>query len=364
MNWIPIALCTAFLSAPSFAQQADQQPSQQVDPQEAAWQLGLGHKQAQDWLAAITAFEAYQKSYPGTARALMADLEIGVCCIGEARKQLQLRRVTPKALEYYTRANSLFDKVRSAEPNYGLAPRAQYLLGQIGLYLDDPARAYAAYDLGVRNYASDANYHAKCLERRAASSRALLDSEGALKDLQTFLQQYPKDKEVELARRMLRYTQLLGKPAPSFVADRWAFSDALQPQALLGQPVLIAFMASWCEKCAREKEYIQDLERRYAARGLRFIGIVHPWREVAAKNRHTEESFLSFAASSGFRFPLMQDSGTGEGTTTRGFGSESLPEIVLIDAEGKVRWHDHTSNLLDSTIERLLATAKPKEASK
>lgn len=347
-------LAALLLSASVFAQ---------TDPvEEEAWSKAMAVKQKREWPAAIAALQEFRRQYPERSRALQAQLEIGVCWIGEAQNNLVLRRPTPKALESYTTAEALFREVLNSPSGKELAPRAQYLMGQLSWYRDDMPAAFAAYDTGVRTYAADAAYHAKCLERRAAVSRALLDHAAAMQDYKLYIERYSNDKDIAIVRRSRDYTALCGRPAPAFSADRWALGEPLSRESLLGQPVLVSFMASWCEKCAREKDYLKDLKHRYGPRGLRFVGVVHPWREKEGKNRHTEESFLTFAAQSGFDFPLLQDSGELTGNTARAFGSQALPDLVLIDAEGNVRWHDHPSTLLDSTIERVLAPkSKPEQ---
>ncbi len=345
-------LALLLLTASAFAQ-VDQD-------MESAWSKAMAIKQKREWPAAVRALQEFRQRYPGTDRALQAQIEIGVCWIGEAQNNLVLRRPTPKALEAYATAEGLFAEVLQSESGKELAPRAQYLMGQLSWYRDDMVAAFATYDAGVRGYASDAAYHSKCLERRAASSRALLNHSAAMQDYKLFLERYPQDKDAALVRRARDYTALCGLPAPAFSTDRWALGDPQTREALLGQPVLVSFMASWCEKCAKEKDFVQDLKRRYGPRGLRFVGVVHPWREKEGKNRHTEESFLTFAAQSGHDFPLLQDSGELTGNTARAFGSQALPDLVLIDAEGKVRWHEHPASLQDSTIELLLKPAKAK----
>lgn len=355
MKWMSV-LANLLLAAGALSQTP-------ADPvQEEAWSKAMAIKQKREWPAAIQALQEFRKQYPGTERALQAQLEIGVCWIGDAQNNLVLRRPTPKALEAYTTAEALFNEVLKAETGFGQKPRAQYLVGQISWYRDDMRQAFAAYDMGVRNQASDPTYHSKCLERRAACSRAMLDHAAAMQDYKLFLERYPQDKDIAIVRRSRDYTALCGRPAPAFSADRWAFGDPQTREMLLGQPVLVSFMASWCEKCAKEKDFIKDLKKRYGPRGLRFVGVVHPWREKEGKNRHTEESFLTFAAQSGFDFPLLQDSGELTGNTARAFGSQALPDLVLIDAEGNVRWHDHPASLQDSTIELLLAPKKPAAA--
>jgi hypothetical protein len=87
---------------------------------------------------------------------------------------------------------------------------------------------------------------------------------------------------------------------------------------------------------------------------VHLVGVVQPWQQHDGKTRHTLETFTDFAAKSGYGFPLLLDSGDGPGATAAAFGCESLPDMVVIDRGGRVRWHDHPANLLDATLERLV----------
>jgi hypothetical protein len=43
-----------------------------------------------------------------------------------------------------------------------------------------------------------------------------------------------------------------------------------------------------------------------------------------------------------------------KGRTTPSYLGAKLPDLVLIDRLGRVRWHDNPANLADETIETLL----------
>ena len=329
-------------------------PQQADTAADAEWNAAMALKQQNKFSEGAAAFEGFAKAHADAPRAAQALIEAGVCWIGLAKTQQVLHRNTPVSSATFQDANKLFTRVLAEKPADPVAPRAQYLCGQIALYLGDPAGALKVFDKAVTTLEPKAEYAPKCLERRAFTRRQLLDNQGAVRDYTEFLKSAPASDGTELTRRALRLTQTLERPAPPWQAEHWALGDPLAPEAYLGDVVVVCFLASWCDKCAKEKEYEKDLKKRFEARGVRFVGVVQPWQEHDGKTRHTLETFTAFAAGSGYGFPLLLDAGVGPGSTAAAFGCESLPDMALIDRKGRLRWHDHPATLLDATLEILL----------
>jgi len=327
---------------------------QQTDPVETEWNAALAQKQQNKWTEGAAAFESFAKAHPESPRAAQALLEAGVCWIGLAKTQQVLHRNTPTSTATFESADKLFARVLAEKPSDAVAPRARYLAGQIALYRGDAEGALKIFDKAVAGLKPGDEYLSKCLDRRAYSRRQLLDNQGALRDFEECLKGAPAGDSTEILKRALQYTQGLDRPAPAWRADNWALSDPLAPDAYRGDVVVVCFFASWCEKCAREREFEKDLKKRFEPMGVRFVGVVQPWQEHDGKTRHTLESFTKFAAEASYGFPLLQDSGDGPGATAAAFGCQSLPDLALIGRDGRLRWHDHPANLLDSTLEKLL----------
>jgi tetratricopeptide (TPR) repeat protein len=334
----------------------------QADAADQEWNAALTFKQQNKWTEGAAAFEAFSKAHADAPRAAQALLEAGVCWIGLAKTQQVLHRNTPASSATFQSAEKLFARVLSEKPADAVAPRAQYLVGQIALYLGDAEQALKTFDKALATLKPEHEYAAKCLERRAYARRQLLENQGAVRDLTEYLKTAPKSDSSELVRRALRCTQTLDRPAPAWLAEHWALSDPLAPEAYRGDVVVLCFLGSWCDKCAREKEFEKDLKKRFEPLGVRLVGVVQPWQQHDGKLRHTLESFTAFAATSGYGFPLLLDAGDGPGATAAAFGCESLPEMVVIDRAGRVRWHDHPANLLDATLEKLIYEEPPKPA--
>lgn len=331
-----------------------------TDTVDQEWNAAMTLKQQNRWTEGAAAFEAFSKAHRDSPRAAQALVEAGVCWIGLAKSQQVLHRNTPLSTATFGSADKLFARVLAETPTDPVVPRARYLCGQIALYLGDAPGALKIFDKAIETIKPGDEYVAKVLEKRGFAKRMLLDNSGAVIDLAKNLELRPTAPPEDPVRRALRCTQSLDRPAPAWRADGWVLSDPVAPESLRGEVVVLCFLASWCDKCAREKEYEKDLKKRFEQLGVRFLGVVQPWQQHDGKTRHTLETFTAFGAASGYNFPLLLDSGDGPGATAAAYGCESLPDMAVIGRDGRVRWHDHPANLLDSTLEKLLEEESPK----
>jgi hypothetical protein len=78
--------------------------------------------------------------------------------------------------------------------------------------------------------------------------------------------------------------------------------------------------------------------------GVKFIGV------ITHSQGTTADLARPFLAANNYNFPVMMDQGKTVGT----YISAKIPDMVIIDRAGRVRWHDHPSNFQDSTMETLL----------
>lgn len=119
----------------------------------------------------------------------------------------------------------------------------------------------------------------------------------------------------------------LGKPAPAL-----RFSpiegEAFDLADLRGEVVVLDFWATWCGDCVRAAPKLAALERHYAARGVRFLGISTD-RKVPA------EGVLAKARAFGHDFPQMMDHPAKAAATA--YQVRWIPAMFVVDRAGIVQ---------------------------
>lgn len=91
-----------------------------------------------------------------------------------------------------------------------------------------------------------------------------------------------------------------------------------------GKTVYLDFWASWCGPCKQSFPWMNDMQSRYSAKGLRVVGINVDQKTDEAK------AFLKDNTAS---FDVAFDQG---GKTPKAYAIKGMPTSVLIGPDGKV----------------------------
>jgi len=161
------------------------------------------------------------------------------------------------------------------------------------------------------------NMVAKARQAQLAAQRAASTSEDSLAD--------PVSRQ-----------SLIGKTTPAITGEKWLGEE---PE-LKGKTVLVAFWAPWSIPC---RKYVPELDRLQKKFGdkLAVVGVTsEPETEVAEMT----EPKVAFAS--------LLDPKAQLGKTV---GVTSIPYVMLVDAEGVVRYQGHPSAITDKQVETLLA---------
>lgn len=311
----------------------------------AEWAAAHDLKKKADYAGAAAAFAAFARAHAGTPRAVEALVEEGVCLFSLGRAAQQLQQNTQDSLQSFGRAALRFETVVKEHGDAPVAGRAQYMRGTVALFSGDLFLAEREYGTAIERFASDAKYLPKSIERRAAVRRHLLRTADARADLTRYTRDFPQGEDADTAKRYLTMMSLFEKPAPQLVAETWVQGDAQDLASLRGDVVVLYFFATWCENCEKLRPFLLDLQKRFEAMGVRWVGIVDH------SKGQTPENVREFLAPHGIRFPVMMDKG-GMSAAYRG---QKIPDIVVLDRLGRVRWHDNPANLQDATLELLLS---------
>jgi thiol-disulfide isomerase/thioredoxin len=138
-----------------------------------------------------------------------------------------------------------------------------------------------------------------------------------------------------------------GERAPAFALPT-AAGETLALERLRGQVVYVDFWASWCGPCRRSFPWMNEMNRKYAAKGLAIVAI------NVDKKRADAERFLAQVPA---EFTVVFDA---PGAVPAAYAVKGMPSSYLIDANGRVAvveqgFRDESRAVLEEKIRALLA---------
>lgn len=123
----------------------------------------------------------------------------------------------------------------------------------------------------------------------------------------------------------------VGQHAPAFTltvageSRRVALPEEISGHAL----TVVMFISTRCPVSNAYDARMEDLEKAYGSRRVRFIGVNSNVNEPAAE-------IAAHAREHGFTFPVVKDEGS---RTADAYGALHTPEIFVVDSAGIVRYH-------------------------
>ncbi|MFZ9882403.1 MAG: TlpA family protein disulfide reductase, partial [Phycisphaerales bacterium] len=156
-----------------------------------------------------------------------------------------------------------------------------------------------------------------------------------------------KLREGDAARRAALAKFDLCPEAPALDASQWMNHEAHgNPSSLAdlkGQIVVLDFWATWCGPCIKKIPEINALQKKYADKGVVFIGVCH---------KDGGDKMAATASSKGIEYPICLDAA---GKSNAAYMVDGYPDFYLIDRDGRLRGADVANGSIEAAITALLA---------
>lgn len=107
--------------------------------------------------------------------------------------------------------------------------------------------------------------------------------------------------------------------------------QTITSDSLRGEVVVLAFGASWLPLSKTQLTGVRKLADEYSDRGVVVYWVSTESEDPKSKNFATDEQLRAFAQKYGLKVTVLRDP---DGVTSKKFGIDQLPSIVIIDKQG------------------------------
>jgi len=294
---------------------------------------------------ALRQLDLFLEHYPNSPSAPDAMLFKGEINLRIGKERKGDGPVNAMSKFYLDKALRIFEEIRSAYPdNPEIGAQCLYFIGSTYEEMEDLTRAAEAFRRVVDEY-PETDVPSKALFSLAGVYLSEGDVDAAERAFGEITDRDPRSLMADKARSRLEGIGLVGYEAPPLVVKEWIGEPPPEVQGMKGKATLIDFWAIWCPHCKRSIPRIDKLARDYGPDGLNVVGMSRERENFEA------DAIREYIRTHPMGFPTAIDDG---GKTSAAYAVSSIPRIVVVDAQGKIRWHGHPEYLTDKVIQMVL----------
>ena len=121
------------------------------------------------------------------------------------------------------------------------------------------------------------------------------------------------------------------RPAQVEFSLRSIDGQTVTSHSLRGEVVVLAFGASWLPLSKTQLQGVRKLADEYSNRGVVVYWVSTESEDPKSKNFASDDQLRAFAQKYGLKVTVLRDP---DGATSKKFGIDQLPSIVIIDKAG------------------------------
>jgi thiol-disulfide isomerase/thioredoxin len=145
----------------------------------------------------------------------------------------------------------------------------------------------------------------------------------------------------------------VGSPAPPLACGEFVQGEAVK-ELEKGKTYLVEFWATWCGPCVKAIPHVNELQKKYADKGLVVIG-QNVWERDEAKVKPFIEKM---GEDMTYRVALDDKSDGGKGkmaeTWMQAAGQRGIPAAFVVNGEGVIAWIGHPATLTEETLGQII----------
>lgn len=152
-----------------------------------------------------------------------------------------------------------------------------------------------------------------------------------------------------LAGSLALHAAKLGDPAPALTLAKTVKGTAVDLAAGKGKETyVVEFWATWCGPCRVSIPHLTELQKKYKAQGVTFIGI----------SDETEDKVKPFVEKMGDKMDYVVAVDDGRKTFKsymEAYAQNGIPTSFVVDKEGRIVWVGHPMGGLDEALASVVA---------
>lgn len=143
----------------------------------------------------------------------------------------------------------------------------------------------------------------------------------------------------------------VGSPAPALTIQQWVKGEPVDLASAKGkQIVVLEFWATWCGPCIQSIPHLSKLQRTYADKGVRVVGVTP--EDPGNSLEMVRELVKKLGDKIGYGIAF--DKGETADAYMAASGAEGIPTAFVITKSGHVGWFGHPDAGLDEVLEQMV----------